>query len=84
MKHPAETDFKTAVSDAAVTVTFVPTKSTYTFYRLDDPDDIRRHGLIMSEPDNAHHGGPTGDTDDYPSHEVQKMAHRVALKALVV
>ena len=39
---------------------------------------------IMSEPDNAHHGGPTGDTDDYPSHEVQKMAHRVALKALVV
>ena len=75
MKHPAETDFKTAVSDAAVTVTFVPTKSTYTFYRLDDPDDIRRHGLIMSEPDNAHHGGATGDTDDYPSHEVQKMAH---------
>ena len=53
MKHPAETDFKTAVSDAAVTVTFVPTKSTYTFYRLDDPDDIRRHGLIMSEPDDA-------------------------------
>jgi hypothetical protein len=82
MKRPAETDFKTAVADAAVTVTFVPTKGTYTFYRLADPNDIKRHGLIMPEPDNAHHGGPTGDTGDYHSHEVQEMAHRIAVKAL--
>ena len=39
---------------------------------LGEPDDIRRHGLIMSEPDNAHHGGPTGDTDDYPSHRFRR------------
>ena len=56
MKKPTEADFKTAVSDAAVTVTFRPTKSTYTFYRLADPNDIKQHGPIMSEPDNVHHG----------------------------
>ena len=82
MKKPTEADFKTAVSDAAVTVIFQPTNSTYTFYRLADPNDIKRHGPIMSEPDNAHHGGPTGDTGDYHSHEVQQMAHRCAVKAL--
>jgi hypothetical protein len=82
MKRPTETDFKTAVSDAAVTVTFLPTKSTYTFYRLADPKDIKQYGPIMPEPDNAHHGGPTGDTDDYLSHEVQQMAHHLALNAI--
>ena len=75
MKKPIEAEFKTAVSDAAVTV-ILRTKSTYTFYRLADPNDINRHGPIMSEPDSAHHGGPTGDTGDYHSHEVQQMAHR--------
>ena len=83
MKHPTEADFKVAASDAAVTVTFLPTKSTYTFYRLADAKDIEQYGPIMPEPDNAHHGGPTGDTGDYLSHDVQEMAHRVAVKALI-
>jgi len=83
MKHPTEADFKVAASDAAVTVTFLPTKSTYTFYRLADAKDIEQYGPIMPGPDNAHHGGPTGDTGDYLSHEVQEMAHRVAVKALI-
>jgi hypothetical protein len=82
MRRPTDVNFRTAVSDAAVTVTFEPTKSTYTFYRLADPDDINQHGPIMSEPDNIHHGGPTGDTGDYHSHEVQETAHRLAMKAL--
>ena len=83
MKHPAETDFKTEVSDAAVTATFLPTKSAYTFYRLADPEDIARHGPIMLEPDMVHHGGATGDTgEDYLSHEVRQMARSLAMKAL--
>jgi hypothetical protein len=57
MKKPTEAEFKTAVSDAAVMVIFQPTKSTYTFYRLADPNDIRRYGPIMSEPDNAQRNG---------------------------
>ena len=77
-----EAEFKTVVSDAAVTVICQPTKSTSTFYRLADPNDIQKYGPIMSEPDNAHHGGPTGDTGDYHSQDVQQMAHRCAVKAL--
>jgi hypothetical protein len=49
---------------------------------LADPKDIKQYGPIMPEPDNAHNGGPTGDTDDYLSHEVQQMAHHLALNAI--
>jgi hypothetical protein len=46
MKHPTEADFKVAASDAAVTVTFLPTKSTYTFYRLADAIDAAARRIV--------------------------------------
>lgn len=82
MKHPIEKDFKVEKSDAAVVVTFEPTKSIYTFYRLANPDDIAKHGPILTEPDIIRHSGKTGDTGDYPSDEVQRMAHRLAVQAV--
>jgi hypothetical protein len=39
MKHPLENDFDTSVTEAGVTVTFKPTNSIYSFYRLADTDD---------------------------------------------
>jgi hypothetical protein len=81
MKQPIETDFKIETLDAAVVVTFSPTKSYYTFYRLADPKDIERFGPVMPEPDNIRHAGPTADTGDYASDAVLHMAHRLALKA---
>jgi hypothetical protein len=46
MKHPDKIDFHTAVTDAAVVVTFQPTSSIYGFYRLADTEDIARLGQI--------------------------------------
>jgi putative component of membrane protein insertase Oxa1/YidC/SpoIIIJ protein YidD len=34
MKHPARSDFHTVVTAAGVSVTFKPTNSTYSFFRL--------------------------------------------------
>jgi len=34
MKHPARSDFRTVVTAAGVSVTFKPTNSAYSFYRL--------------------------------------------------
>jgi hypothetical protein len=81
MKQPSEADFEVRMSDAGVVATFKPTRSIYSFYRLADPDDIKRHGPILSEPDSIRHAGPTGDTGDYPSHEVQRMAYRLVAEA---
>jgi len=36
MKHPVRSDFHTVVIEAGVTVTFKPTNSIYSFYRLAD------------------------------------------------
>jgi hypothetical protein len=46
MKHPARSDFDTAVTEAGVNVTFKPTKSTYSFYRLAESEDIARLGPV--------------------------------------
>jgi hypothetical protein len=40
-KHPVRSDFHT---EASVTVTFKPTNSTYSFYRLAGADNIARLG----------------------------------------
>ena len=48
MKHPVKGDFNTAVSEAGVTVTFKPTNSVYSFYRLTDSDDIARIGPVCA------------------------------------
>jgi hypothetical protein len=79
MKHPVESDFDTSVTEAGVTVTFKPTNSIYSFYRLADADDIARLGPVS--PGRVRHAGPTGDTRDYAANEVQDMAQRIASEA---
>jgi hypothetical protein len=76
MKHPATSDFETNVTDAGVTVTFKPTNSVYSFYRLADSDDIARLGPVSLQ--NVRHAGRSGDTEDYFADEVLAMAQRVA------
>jgi hypothetical protein len=83
MKHPVRSDFDTAISEAGVTVTFKPTGSLYSFYRLAGADDIARlapgSGPVALE--RVRHAGASGDTGDYPSDEVQEMAQRIASEA---
>ena len=76
MKHPVKSDFDPSVTEGGVTVTFKPTNSVYRFYRLADTDDIARIGPVS--PAGVRHAGPSGDTEDYPSDEVQEMAQRIA------
>jgi hypothetical protein len=72
MNHPVRSDFATAVAEAGVTVTFKPTKTIFSFYRLADSDDIARLGAVS---------GASGDTGNYPSDEVQAMAQQIASEA---
>ena len=82
MKQPTEDDFTVVeVLESGVTVLFEPTQSFYTFYRLADPNDIKRCGPVSPEPDGVRHAGPSGDTGDYRSDEVQGMAHSLASDA---
>jgi hypothetical protein len=76
MKHPVRSDFDTAVTEAGVNVTFKPTNSLYSFYRLAESEDIARLGPVS--PGSVRDAGPSGDTGDYPSDEVQDMAQRIA------
>jgi hypothetical protein len=76
MKHPVRSDFDSAVTEAGVTVTFKPTNSIYSFYRLAESEDVARLGPVSLE--RVRHSGPSGDTEDYPSDEVQDMAQRIA------
>ena len=76
MKHPVKSDFDSVVTAAAVTVTFRPTNSIYSFYRLADTDEIARLGPVS--PKSVRHAGPSGDTKDYAFDEVQDMAQRIA------
>jgi hypothetical protein len=76
MKHPVRGDFDAAVTEAGVNVKFKPTNSIYSFYRLAESEDIARIGPVSLE--RVRHAGPSGDTEDYPSDEVQDMAQRIA------
>lgn len=76
MRHPVRSDFATAVAEAGVTVTFKPTNSIFSFYRLADSDDIARLGPVA--PQAVRHAGASGDTEDYPADEVQRMAQHIA------
>jgi hypothetical protein len=78
MKHPVRNDFDTAVSEAGVTVTFKPTNSIYSFYRLADSNNVARLGPVSLG--RMRHAGATGDTEGYPSDEVQEMAQRIAVE----
>lgn len=79
MKHPVESHFDTSLTEAGVTVTFKPTSSIYSFYRLADTDDITRLGPVS--PGRVRHAGTTGDTRGYAANEVQDMAQRIASEA---
>jgi hypothetical protein len=74
MKHPARSDFATVVTEAGVSVTFRPTNSIYTFYRLTAGEDVARLGPVAFA--GVQHAGR--NTEDYPADEVQAMAQRIA------
>jgi len=74
IKHPARSDFDTLVTEADVRVTFTPTNSTYVFYRLNDPKNIKRVGPVSFV--GVKHA--RRNTGAYPSKEVQNMAQRIA------
>ncbi len=76
MNHPVKSDFDIAVAEAGVTVTFKPTKSVFSFYRLADSDDIARLGAVSLS--GVRHAGASGDTEDYPADEVRAMAQQIA------
>ena len=76
MKHPVRGDFDTAVTEAGVNVTFKPTNSIYSFYRLAESEAVARVGPVSLG--HVRHAGPSGDAEDYPSDEVQAMAQRIA------
>jgi hypothetical protein len=59
-----------------VTVTFKPTNSVYSFYRLAESEDVARLGPVL--PGRVRYAEPSGDTENYPSNEVQDMAQRIA------
>jgi hypothetical protein len=79
MKHPVRSDFDTAVTEAGVTVTFKPTNSIYSFYRLADTNDPAPLGPVsfagVSLAGVQHAGRNSGD---YIPDEVQDMAQRIA------
>jgi hypothetical protein len=81
MKNPTPSDFIVNVEESHVSVIFKPSDSHYSFGRLADPDDIARHGPLSRSP-NARHA-MTGDTGEYPSEEVARMAHSLAVKAII-
>src|SRR5260370_28598717 len=74
MKHPVRSDFHSVVTEAGVSVTFKPTNSVYSFYRLAEANDIARLGPVSFA--GVQHAGR--GTEDYPSDEVQDMAQRIA------
>jgi hypothetical protein len=76
MNHPVRSDFETLVTEAGVKVTFKPTNSIYSFYRLAESKDVARLGPVSLG--QVRHAGPKGDTEDYPADEVQDMAQRIA------
>jgi hypothetical protein len=69
MKYPTTEDFDIQSDEAGVTVIFKPTESEYRFFLLAEGG-----GVSLA---NVRHA-KTGDTDDYPSSEVQEQAFRLA------
>jgi hypothetical protein len=80
MKQPTPSDFTVEVKEAYVSVIFRPIDGHYNFGRLADPEDIARYGPLSRSPNVSH--GKGGDTGDYPSDEVGRMAYTLAVKAI--
>ena len=62
------------VTKAGVSVTFKPTNSTYSFYKLADNNVIARLAPVSFA--GVQHAGR--NTEDCPSDEVQDMAQQIA------
>jgi len=67
MKHPVRSDFYIVVTEAGVNVTFKPTNSVYSFFRLAEANDIGRLGPISFA--GVQHAGR--NTEDYSPDKVQ-------------
>ena len=80
MKRPSESDFEVNVMGAGVEAILKPTKTHYSYNRLVDERDIARFGPIS--PAGVQHAGPTGDTADYDSADVEAIALRLASAAV--
>ena len=60
MQHPARSDFASVVTEAGVSVTFKPTNSVYTFYRLAAGEDVARLSPVAFA--GVQHAGATPKT----------------------
>ena len=74
MKHPARSDFATVVTAAGVSVTFKPTNSIQTFYRLTTGEAVARLGPVAFA--GVQHAGR--NTEDYPAAMAQRIASELA------
>jgi hypothetical protein len=81
VKSPKQADFDVSVEESGVHVTFRPTDSHYSFYRLVDVEDIERHGPVSLS--RIRHANKSGDTAGYIASEVQEMAIRLATSAVL-
>ena len=75
-----EADFETHVLQAGVNVFFKPTRSHYSFFRLDG-EYVTRSAPLSPKP-SIRHDGPTRDTGEYDPGQVLEIAYQVALKAI--
>jgi hypothetical protein len=65
MNHPVRSDFDTAVTEAGVNVTFKPTNSIYSFYRLAESEDVARLGPVSKG--SVRHGNALAGVRDAPT-----------------
>ena len=72
IRRPAKSEFHTVVTKTGLSVTFKPTKSTYTF--VTDDAAIERPGSVAFI--GVQHA--TRNTQDYNSDEVEALARQVA------
>jgi hypothetical protein len=79
MKRPSPTDFEITVHDGGAEATFKPTDSHYSYTFHADPEDSAQFGPLSLDP-HIRHGGPSGDTGEYPEFEVRQMAYELARK----
>jgi hypothetical protein len=77
----SEHDFEAHVLQSGVNVFFKPTRSHYSFLRLQG-EYVSQFGTLSREP-SIRHAGPTGDAGEYDPGQVLEMAYQVALKAAI-
>jgi hypothetical protein len=73
IRHPIEANFYVNVSEGVVDVIFAPTRSRYTYSRLEQAD------LDLLSPKPVVCAGRKDSTGGYEPEEVEAMAYRVAL-----